>query len=96
MRQEQDNHTTKDSGYNGILKYIGIFGGVQGIVSVITLLKVAIVSHLLGPIGVGINEVYTWVSHTAQYKPSRSDEARTRATRPWNMPSRWCVHGRCG
>ena len=58
MRQEQDNHTTKDSGYNGILKYIGIFGGVQGIVSVITLLKVAIVSHLLGPIGVGINEVY--------------------------------------
>ena len=49
---------TKDSGYNGILKYIGIFGGVQGIVSVITLLKVAIVSHLLGSIGVGINEVY--------------------------------------
>ena len=48
----------KDSGYNGILKYIGIFGGVQGIVSVITLLKVAIVSHLLGPIGVGITEVY--------------------------------------
>ena len=58
MRQEQDNHTIKDSGYNGILKYIGIFGGVQGIVSVITLLKAAIVSHLLGPIGVGINEVY--------------------------------------
>lgn len=58
MKQEQDNHTAKDSGYNGILKYIGIFGGVQGIVSVITLLKVAIVSHLLGPIGVGITEVY--------------------------------------
>ena len=58
MKQEQDNHTAKDSGYNGILKYIGIFGGVQGIVSVITLLKVTIVSHLLGPIGVGITEVY--------------------------------------
>lgn len=58
MKQEQDNHTTKDSGYNGILKYIGIFGGVQGFVSVITLLKVAIVSRLLGPIGVGITEVY--------------------------------------
>ena len=58
MKQEQDNPTAKDSGYNGILKYIGIFGGVQGIVSVITLLKVAIVSHLLGPIGVGITEVY--------------------------------------
>ena len=58
MKQEQDNPMAKDSGYNGILKYIGIFGGVQGIVSVITLLKVAIVSHLLGPIGVGITEVY--------------------------------------
>ena len=58
MKQEQDTHITRDSGYNGILKYIGIFGGVQGIVSVITLLKVAIVSHLLGPIGVGITEVY--------------------------------------
>ena len=58
MNQEQDNHMTKEAGYNGILKYIGIFGGVQGIVSVITLLKVSIVSHLLGPIGVGINEVY--------------------------------------
>ena len=58
MKQEQDNHTAKDSGYNGILKYIGIFGGVQGFVSVITLLKVSIVSHLLGPIGVGITEVY--------------------------------------
>ena len=58
MDQEQDNHMTKEAGYNGILKYIGIFGGVQGIVSVITLLKVSIVSHLLGPIGVGINEVY--------------------------------------
>lgn len=57
MKQEQAP-TTKDSGYNGILKYIGIFGGVQGIVSVITLLKVSIVSRLLGPIGVGITEVY--------------------------------------
>lgn len=58
MKQEQDTHIIRDSGYNGILKYISIFGGVQGIVSVITLLKVAIVSHLLGPIGVGITEVY--------------------------------------
>lgn len=58
VKQEQDNHTAKDSGYNGILKYIGIFGGVQGFVSVITLLKVAIVSHLLGPNGVGLTEVY--------------------------------------
>lgn len=58
MKQEHDDHIAHESGYNGILKYIGIFGGVQGIVSVITLLKVTIVSHLLGPIGVGLNEVY--------------------------------------
>ena len=58
MKQEQDNHTIKDSEYNGALKYIGLFGGVQGIVSLITMLKAVIVSHLLGPIGVGFNDVY--------------------------------------
>ena len=58
MKQEQDNHNLKDSEYNGALKYIGLFGGVQGIVSIITMLKAVIVSHLLGPIGVGVNDVY--------------------------------------
>ena len=58
MRQEQDNNTTKDSKYDGMLKYTGIFGGVQGLASLITLLKVGIVSKLLGPIGVGMVDVY--------------------------------------
>lgn len=58
MTHKQDNSPSKDSEYNGILKYTGIFGGVQGIVSLITLLKVSIVSRLLGPIGVGIIDVY--------------------------------------
>lgn len=58
MELEQDNNTNKDTGYNGILKYIGIFGGVQGLVSIITLLKVSVVSRLLGPVGVGIIDVY--------------------------------------
>jgi O-antigen/teichoic acid export membrane protein len=58
VKQEQDNHNLKDSEYNGALKYIGLFGGVQGIVSIITMLKAVIVSHLLGTIGVGVNDVY--------------------------------------
>lgn len=58
MKQAQDNTTGKDSGYNGILKYTGIFGGVQGVVCLITLLKVSIVSRLLGNVGVGILDVY--------------------------------------
>ena len=58
MKQEQDSEVTKDSGYNGILKYTGIFGGVQGLVSLITMVKVVIVSKLLGPIGVGLVDVY--------------------------------------
>lgn len=58
MKQKQNAPTDKDSGYNGILKYTGIFGGVQGIVSLITLLKVSIVSRLLGPAGVGVIDVY--------------------------------------
>lgn len=58
MNKEQDNEAVKDSGYDGILKYTGIFGGVQGLVSLITMVKVVIVSKLLGPIGVGLVEVY--------------------------------------
>ena len=58
MKNNNTDTTTKDSGYNGILKYTGLFGGVQGIVSLITLLKVSIVSRLLGPVGVGIIDVY--------------------------------------
>lgn len=55
VKQKQ---TTNESGYTGILKYTGVFGGVQSIVSLITLLKVAVVSRLLGPSGVGIVDVY--------------------------------------
>lgn len=58
MKQEQEHTPHKDSGYNGILKYAGLFGGVQGLVSLITLLKVSIVSRLLGPVGVGLVDVY--------------------------------------
>lgn len=58
VKQEQDNDTAKDLGYDGILKYTGLFGGVQGLVSLITMVKVAIVSKLLGPIGVGMVDVY--------------------------------------
>ena len=58
MSQKQEHTAAKDSGYEGILKYAGIFGGVQGLVSLIALLKVSIVSRLLGPVGVGMLEVY--------------------------------------
>lgn len=58
MKNNSTDTTTKDSGYNRILKYTSLFGGVQGIVSLITLLKVSIVSRLLGPVGVGIIDVY--------------------------------------
>lgn len=58
MSQKQDNNIVKDSEYDGILKYAGLFGGVQGVVSLITLFKVSLVSRLLGPVGVGIIDVY--------------------------------------
>lgn len=56
MRQDTD--TAKDSEYDGILKYAGIFGSVQGLVSLVTMLKVVIVSKLLGNVGVGMVDVY--------------------------------------
>lgn len=46
------------SSYDSILKYTGLFGGIQGIITLITIIRSKLVAILLGPLGIGINETY--------------------------------------
>lgn len=44
--------------YDRIIKYTGLFGGVQGIVTLVTVIRTKLVSMILGPTGFGINESF--------------------------------------
>ena len=44
--------------YDRIIKYTGLFGGVQGIVTLVTVVRTKLVSMILGPTGFGINESF--------------------------------------
>jgi O-antigen/teichoic acid export membrane protein len=48
----------RDDGYGHILKYTGIFGGVQGLNILIGLVRNKIVASLLGPSGVGLVSLF--------------------------------------
>lgn len=48
----------KQDSYDRIVKYTGVFGGVQGLVVLITAIRTKIVSVLLGTVGFGINESF--------------------------------------
>ena len=54
--------------YSHVLKYTGIFGGVQGLNIVIGLVRTKVVAWLLGPVGMGLsalfNSVVAFISQT--------------------------------
>ena len=50
-----------DNAYRHVLKYTGIFGGVQGLNIVIGLVRNKIVASLLGPAGMGLSALFTSV-----------------------------------
>lgn len=52
--QEEKQNQTGESGYDRILKYTGVFGGVQTLANLITLVKSKLVAHFIGPAGMGI------------------------------------------
>lgn len=52
------NDHVKTDAYDRIVKYTGLFGGVQGLVTLITVVRTKLVSVLLGPAGFGINESF--------------------------------------
>jgi O-antigen/teichoic acid export membrane protein len=56
----------RDDSYSHVLKYTGIFGGVQGLNILISLVRNKVVAYLLGPAGMGLaalfNSVVNFVS----------------------------------
>lgn len=48
----------QDNAYDRIVKYTGLFGGVQGLVVLISVVRTKLVSVLLGTTGFGINESF--------------------------------------
>ena len=51
----------RDNGYSHVLKYTGIFGGVQGLNILIGLVRNKIVASLLGPAGMGLTALFNSV-----------------------------------
>ena len=47
--------TRKDEDYDHVLKFTGLFGGVQGVIIVITLVRNKAMALLLGVSGMGFN-----------------------------------------
>ena len=52
------NAETTDTSYDHVLKYTGIFGGVQGLKMLVTALRVKLTAYLLGGWGMGLITVY--------------------------------------
>lgn len=48
-----------DSSYNHVLKYTGLFGGVQGLTMLVSLVRNKISSELLGPSGLALVNLFT-------------------------------------
>ena len=57
MRQQNDEN------YDHILKYTGIFGGIQGLNILVSLVRNKLVALLLGPEGMGLSSLFTTTSN---------------------------------
>ena len=44
--------------YDRIIKYTGVFGGVQGLITLVTIIRTKIVATLLGTVGFGLNDTF--------------------------------------
>lgn len=61
-KNNRHNATTdNDATYDHIVKYIGLFGGVQGLNLLIGIVRNKITAYLLGPSGIGLINIYNKV-----------------------------------
>lgn len=51
-------HENRDNAFKHILKYTGLFGGVQGLSILVALVRNKIVALLLGPMGMGLMSLF--------------------------------------
>ena len=56
------NPETNDTSYDHVLKYTGIFGGVQGLKMLVSVARVKLTAYLLGGWGMGLISAYSAVS----------------------------------
>ena len=52
------NPETSDTSFDHVLKYTGIFGGVQGLNIIVSLVRNKCVALLLGPNGMGLASLF--------------------------------------
>ena len=63
MTEENRHNTTdNDATYDHIVKYTGLFGGVQGLNMLIGILRNKITASILGPAGIGLINIYNKVT----------------------------------
>lgn len=58
MKEDRTKIEEKGTGYDRIIKYTGVFGGVQTLTNLITLVKGKLVASLIGSAGMGITTVF--------------------------------------
>ena len=56
-----EHNIDNDATYDHIVKYAGLFGGVQGLTMLIGILRNKIAAHFLGPSGMGLVNIYNRV-----------------------------------
>ena len=56
------NPETSDTSYDHVLKYTGIFGGVQGLKMLVSVVRVKLTAYILGSWGMGLISAYSAVS----------------------------------
>ena len=62
--ENEKTQTTKptDASYSHILRYTGVFGGVQGLKTLVSMARNKLTTHLLGSVGFGLISVYNTIS----------------------------------
>ena len=56
------NEETNDTSYDHVLKYTGVFGGVQGLKMLVSVLRNKLTSVFLGEVGIGLINVFNRIS----------------------------------
>ena len=60
----------QDDSYSHVLKYTGIFGGVQGLAILVALLRNKLTARLLGEAGMGLNKRFMTIYPLSERKRS--------------------------
>lgn len=58
----KDQSSAADATYDHVLKYTGVFGGVQGLKIIVNVVRGKLTALLLGPVGMGLNAIYANLS----------------------------------